>query len=157
MNAKERLIGALNGAKLDRAPCICPGGMMNMIITELMYETGIMWPDAHIDVEKMTSLAASVYKYGMFENYGVPFCMTIEVEGMGAEVDLGNTKFEPRVVSYPLDTVSNYEKLKLLDVNKGRAKVSTDVISRLKSKEDGVPVIGNLWALLVWLLLLWNL
>ena len=144
MNPRERLLGALHGNKLDRVPCICPGGMMNMIITELMYKTGIMWPDAHTDVEKMTKLASSVYEYGMFENYGVPFCMTVEVEGMGAEVDLGNTKFEPRVVSYILDTVSDYENLEPLDVNVGRAKVSTDVISGLKCKEEGVPVIGNL-------------
>lgn len=144
LNPRERLLGALQGTQLDRIPCICPGGMMNMIVTELMHKTNIMWPDAHTDVDKMTNLAAAVYEYGMFENYGVPFCMTIEVEGMGAEVDLGNTKFEPRVVSYVLDTVSDYNKLKQLDTNMGRAKVSIDVISRLKSKNEGVPVIGNL-------------
>ncbi|HLR20958.1 MAG TPA: uroporphyrinogen decarboxylase family protein [Tissierellaceae bacterium] len=144
MNPRERLLGILKGAKLDRTPCICPGGMMNMIITELMHKTGIMWPDAHTDVNKMANLASSVYDYGMFENYGVPFCMTIEVEGMGAEVDLGDTKFEPRVINYILESVSDYKDLKPIDVNKGRAKVSTDVITKLKAKEDGVPVIGNL-------------
>ncbi|OLS02193.1 MtaA/CmuA family methyltransferase [Tissierella creatinophila] len=144
MNTKERLLGALKGTQLDRVPCICPGGMMNMIVTELMHKTNILWPDAHTDVDKMSELAKSVYEYGMFENYGVPFCMTVEVEGMGAEVDLGDTKFEPRVVSYVLDTVSDYNKLKQFDIKAGRAKVSTDVISRLKSNNEGVPVIGNL-------------
>src|SRR5699024_1211337 len=108
MNPKERLLGALRGAKLDRVPCICPGGMMNMIITELMNKTGIKWPVAHTDSEKMAELARGVYEYGMFENYGVPFCMTIEVESMGAAVDLGNEKFEPRVVDYVMDSVSDY-------------------------------------------------
>lgn len=144
MNTRERLLGALKGDKLDRVPCICPGGMMNMIVTELMHKTNILWPDAHTDIDKMSELAKSVYEYGMFENYGVPFCMTIEVEGMGAEVDLGNTKFEPRVVRYILETVSDYNKLKSLDVKAGRAKVSIDVISRLKFNNERVPIIGNL-------------
>jgi len=144
MNPRDRLLGALQGAKLDRVPCICPGGMMNMIVAELMKKTGIMWPDAHADVEKMEKLAEAVYEYGMFENYGVPFCMTIEVEGMGAEVDLGNTKIEPHVISYILDTVSDYKNLKSFAVNEGRAKVCTEVISILKSKDKSIPIIGNL-------------
>lgn len=144
MNPRERLLGALKGADLDRVPCICPGGMMNMIITELMHKTGIMWPDAHIDVDKMTKLAEGVYEHGMFENYGVPFCMTIEVEGMGAEVDLGDQKFEPRVTSYVIDSVSDYGSLKKFDVNAGRAKVSIDSIAKLKTNDKSVPVIGNL-------------
>lgn len=83
MNSKERLLNTLKGCSVDRVPCICPGGMMNMVITELMHKTGIMWPDAHLDGKKMADLAAGVYEYGMFENYGVPFCMTIEVESIG--------------------------------------------------------------------------
>lgn len=144
MNSRERLLVALNGGLVDRVPCICPGGMMNMIVTELMQKTNIVWPDAHMDVNMMSELAKSVYEYGMFENYGVPFCMTVEVEAMGAEVDLGDTKFEPRVISYLLDTVSDFNKLKKLDVNSGRAKVSIEVIKRLKDNDGEVPVIGNL-------------
>lgn len=144
MDAKERLLSVLNGNKPDRIPCICPGGMMNMIITELMNKTGAKWPEAHMDTEKMVRLAQSVYEYEMFENYGVPFCMTIEAEGMGAEINVGDTKFEPRVTSYVIDTVSDYKNIKPLNVKKGRAKIITDVISILKSKNDGVPVIGNI-------------
>ena len=36
MNEKERLKKALHHEKTDRPPCICPGGMMNMITTDLM-------------------------------------------------------------------------------------------------------------------------
>ncbi|NLJ99175.1 MAG: MtaA/CmuA family methyltransferase [Tissierellia bacterium] len=144
LNSRERLLSALKGNIVDRVPCICPGGMMNMIITELMEKTGIMWPDAHIDANKMADLAASVYEYGMFENYGVPFCMTIEVEEMGAGIDMGSKKFEPHVVDYVIDSVSEYKELKALDINSGRAKVTTDAISILKSREDGVPIVGNL-------------
>lgn len=33
---KERIIKVFNKEIVDRPPCICPGGMMNMITTELM-------------------------------------------------------------------------------------------------------------------------
>ena len=144
MDAKERLLSVLKGNKTDRVPCICPGGMMNMVITELMTKTGIMWPEAHMDSKQMADLAESVYDYGMFENYGVPFCMTIETESLGAKVDMGSTKFEPRVVEYVIDSVSEYNKLKRLDMNSGRAKTTKDAISILKERGKGVPIIGNL-------------
>ena len=119
--------------------------MMNMVITELMHKTGIMWPDAHLDGQKMANLAASVYEYGMFENYGVPFCMTIEVESIGgSKIDMGDDKFEPHVVDYVIGSASEYEKLGKLDVSSGRAKVTVDAIKLLKGKDDGVPIIGNL-------------
>ena len=119
MDAKERLLSVLGGNKPDRIPCICPGGMMNMIITELMNKTGVTWPDAHINSEKMVRLAESVYEHRMFENYGVPFCMTVEVEGMGAEVNMGDVKFEPRITNYVVDTVSDYKNMKSLNVDSG--------------------------------------
>ena len=145
MNSKERLLNTLKGSSVDRVPCICPGGMMNMVITELMHKTGIMWPDAHLDGQKMANLAASVYEYGMFENYGVPFCMTIEVESIGgSKIDMGDDKFEPHVVDYVISSASEYEKLGKLDVNSGRAKVTVDAVKLLREKDDGVPIIGNL-------------
>ena len=36
LTPKERLKTVLSGKKADRTPCICPGGMMNMITEELM-------------------------------------------------------------------------------------------------------------------------
>ena len=36
MTAKERFFNAINKNEIDRIPCMCPGGMMNMIVTELM-------------------------------------------------------------------------------------------------------------------------
>lgn len=144
LNSRERLLSALKGNKVDRVPCICPGGMMNMIITELMQKAGIMWPEAHTDAKKMADLAMAVYDYGMFENYGVPFCMTIEAEGMGAGVDMGTTKFEPHVIDYIINSVSEYKDIQPLDINSGRAKVTTDAISILKAKDNGAPIVGNL-------------
>lgn len=143
LTPKERLHTVLEGNKADRPPCICPGGMMNMITEELMQTVRIYLPEAHTDAQKMAGLAKAVYEQGCFENYGVPFCMTIEAEEMGAKVNLGSRIYEPHVTGYVIDTVSDYGKLSEIDLSKGRVKVVLDAIRILKEEGD-VPVVGNL-------------
>lgn len=97
LTPKERLKLIFDGQKADRPACICPGGMMNMVTSDLMDAVNIYLPDAHRDARKMADLAKAVYEEGCFENYGVPFCMTVEAEEMGASVDLGTNIYEPHV------------------------------------------------------------
>lgn len=144
LTPKERLKMIMEGQTSDRPACICPGGMMNMVTTDLMDTIGIYLPDAHTDARKMADLAKAVYEKGCFENYGVPFCMTIEAEEMGAKVDMGSRIYEPHVVGYVLDSVSEYGSLHPVDVNHGRAKVVLDAIRILKNETEGVPIVGNL-------------
>lgn len=144
MNEKERIIKILKKEKTDRPCCICPGGMMNMVTTGLMKESSIYWPKAHTDAKLMADLALASYEKGYFENVGVPFCMTIEAEAMGATVSMGTECFEPHVTKYVIDSVVDYEKTKDLDVNEGRAKVTIDAIKILKEKNLSVPIIGNI-------------
>lgn len=140
---KERLLKVLNKESVDRPPCICPGGMMNMVVEDIMDIKGISWPDAHFDAVKMAELTYGIYENDGFENCGVPFCMTIEAEAMGAKVDFGTKVTEPRVNFYPMKSISDYVKLKELDVNTGRTKVVVDAIKYLKNKDADVPIIAN--------------
>lgn len=144
MNPKKRLKMCLRGEKTDRPPCICPGGMMNMVTAELMEKTGVYLPEAHTDARKMADLAKAVYENGCFENCGVPFCMTIEAEEMGATVNLGTDIYEPHVTEYVIDSVSEHSKLATIDLTRGRAKVVLDALEILKREVKDVPIIGNL-------------
>lgn len=144
MNEKERLLSALRHEETDRPPCICPGGMMNMITRDVMGEAGIFWPEAHSDAGMMAELSAMSHDLGCFENYGVPFCMTVEAESMGASVDLGDEIHEPRVTGYAAASVSEWRKIPPIDFAHGRAKVVLDAIRLLKSRNDNVPITGNI-------------
>nr|WP_317283738.1 MtaA/CmuA family methyltransferase [uncultured Sellimonas sp.] len=144
LTPKERLNQVLKGKKADRTPCICPGGMMNMITKELMDTVKIYLPQAHTDAEKMAGLAKAVYEQGCFENYGVPFCMTIEAEQFGAKVDLGSDVYEPHVTGYIMDSVSDWRKLPQIHSEKGRAGVVLEAIRILKKEGNDVPIVGNL-------------
>lgn len=144
MNPKERLYKVLKGEEVDRVPCICPGGMMNMIIEDVMDIEDVSWPKAHTNPSMMADLTYGMYKNNAFENLGVPFCMTVEAESMGAKVYMGTKNTEPRVTEYPITSSEEYKTLKNIDVNKGRAKVVLDAIEILKSRDLKVPIIANL-------------
>ena len=144
LTPKERLKLALAREQVDRPPCICPGGMMNMVIEDVMDITGCKWPEAHTDANIMANLAEGVYENGGFENFGVPFCMTVEAEALGAGVSLGSKINEPRVTDYIINSVSEWKNLKSININEGRAKVVLDAIKMLKRKNNDVPIVANL-------------
>ncbi|MBS3909985.1 MAG: MtaA/CmuA family methyltransferase [Actinobacteria bacterium] len=144
MNERERLISVLRKEPADRRPFICPGGMMTMVVTELMEKIECYWPEAHIDAEKMAALTMAANRLAGIENLGVPFCMTVEAEAMGAEVDLGTKDIEPRVVAYAANSMADMDALSAIDVMSGRAKVCVDAVKILKQKAPDVPVIANL-------------
>ena len=143
MNPKERIQHAMRGEATDRPPCICPGGMMNMITTDLMELCNIHWPEAHTNARMMATLAEANYRNGCFENVGVPFCMTIEAESMGAEVTLGDEVHEPHVTGYAIQSVTEMNHISPMNLQEGRAKVVLDAIRILKSRNLDVPIIGN--------------
>jgi MtaA/CmuA family methyltransferase len=144
LTPKERLNMVLRKERTNRPPCICPGGMMNMVIFEIMEDVGITFPEAHMNAQMMADLASAVYEKGCFENYGVPFCMTIEAEEFGASVDMGTNIYEPHVVEYAIKSVKQWEEVSTISYDSGRAKVVIDAIKLLKAKNDNVPIIGNL-------------
>lgn len=115
-----------------------------MIVEEVMDMTNSPWPEAHTDARLMADLAAGIYEQGGFENYGVPFCMTVEAEAMGAPVFMGTKNNEPRVTSYPIQSAAQWRELKSIDPSCGRPGVVVEAIRRLKEKNTRVPVIANL-------------
>ena len=144
LSEKQRLRLALRRGEVDQPPCICPGGMMNMVTHGVMQAANVFWPAAHTDPGLMAALSAAAHDTGCFENYGVPFCMTVEVENMGAKVDLGDAVHEPRVSGYVIESVSDWKRLPPMDCARGRAAVVLEAIRLLKARGSGVPITGNL-------------
>jgi len=141
---KARLLDAIDGKPVDRVPVICPGGMMNMAVVDVMKATSCFWPQAHMYPKQMARLSMGVHLLGSIENAGVPFCMTVEAEAMGAKVFMGTRETEPRVVEYPLITIDEWRKLPKLNENHHRVAAVLEAIEILKKSHPEVPVIGNL-------------
>ncbi len=79
---------------------ICPGGMMTCSSAEVMRAAGYVRDSVHTDGATMASVAAGIAAVTGLDNVGVPFCMTVEAEAMGAPVDLGSVDVEPLVTGY---------------------------------------------------------
>lgn len=145
MTEKERLLKALAGAQVDRPPVICPGGMMTMASREVMKQVDCLWPAVHRDAEKMATLSIAMHDNAGLENLGIPFCMTVEAEAWGGEVEDGDEVTEPCIVHYPLKDVADWRGLKDLNpYEDGRLPSIVKCTEILKERMPDVPVVGNL-------------
>ncbi len=140
MTPRQRLLGALRGEAVDRSPVVIPGGMMAGSLYTLLQRPGLSYPDLHTQATAMAEYAVLLQQTCELDNYGVPFCMTIEAEDFGAEVDLGNPLKEPRVTQYPAVTLD--EVLAITPAICLRHQATLKAITLLAGGE--VPVIGNI-------------
>lgn len=155
---KERLLRVLHREKVDRPPVICPGGMMNGAIVEVMNKTGHTLPEGHHDAGLMSELAYDIYANTGFENFGIPFCMTVEAEVLGSEINFGTLSCEPKIEKEIFPSVSKvvYKDLKEL-IKAGRINTVIQAGYNLSKKYPDIPVIGNLTGPSVRRPLLWTL
>ena len=145
MHAKARLLSVTGRQAVDRPPVLCTGGMMNAAIVEVMTRSGHTLPEAHHDATLMAALAADVARETGFENFGIPFCMTVEAEVLGSAVDFGSLTCEPKIITerYPtVDAVAFAPVQSLL--TQGRIRVVAGAAHLLATQYPETPIIGSL-------------
>ncbi|MDR1899395.1 MAG: methylcobamide--CoM methyltransferase, partial [Treponema sp.] len=146
---KERLLRVLRREGADRPPVICPGGMMNAAIVEVMEKNGgasaAALPAAHHEGGLMGDLARDVCEQTGFENFGLPFCMTIEAEALGSEVDYGSLTCEPKIRREVFSSVGEVREQPPGAIAKNRrAEAVINAVHRLSRQFPDIPVIGSL-------------
>ncbi|MDR0611579.1 MAG: hypothetical protein LBG58_15835 [Planctomycetaceae bacterium] len=142
---KERLQKTLSGETVDRPPVICPGGMMNAAIVDVMTKTGHLLPDAHHTSDKMSDLAYDVYENTGFENFGIPFCMTVEAEALGSSINFGSLECEPKIQKEVFPSVKDVTFLPDGTIaNSSRAETVIQAIYLLSEKYPEIPAVGSL-------------
>lgn len=145
ISPKERIKRVLNKEKVDRPPVVCPGGMMNAAIVDVMNKTGRTLPDAHHDDKLMAELSHDVYENTGFENFGIPFCMTVEAEVLGSSINFGSLECEPKIEKEVFPSTSQVEYRNINKILKnGRIETVIQAGYHLSKKYSDVPVIGNL-------------
>lgn len=145
LSPKERLLRVLHKEKVDRPPVICPGGMMNAAVVEVMNKTGHTLPEAHRDDLLMSELAFDVHENTRFENLGIPFCLTVEAEVLGSEINMGSLACEPKIEKeiYPSVSEVVFRNIKEWGQS-GRVNTVVQAAYRLSGQHPDLPLIGNL-------------
>ncbi len=145
LTPKEHLLRVLRKQAVDRPPVVCTGGMMNAAIVEVMRATGHTLPEAHFDSQRMAELAQDIRAHTGFENIGVPFCMTIEAELFGSEINHGTLECEPKIVREVFGSVGAVEFRDVARlVRSGRIEVVVEAAHRIVRANPDVPVIASL-------------
>jgi len=124
---------------------LCPGGMMTCSSAEVMRAAGYVREVVHTDPVVMSSVAAGIAAAAHLDNVGVPFCMTVEAEAMGAAVDLGDVDVEPSVSTYAAESLCAVLDLPQPDPAAScRMPVVLEALRRLdRERSDGRLVVGN--------------
>ncbi|MGE5620656.1 MAG: MtaA/CmuA family methyltransferase [Sphingomonadaceae bacterium] len=92
MSPKRRFLSALFGGRLDRASVANPTSIATV---ELMERTGVRFPEAHLDGEKMAILAAAGHDLLGYDTIAPVFSVQQEAAALGCEVDWGDPENMP--------------------------------------------------------------
>ena len=144
LSPKQRLLDTVKKKKVDRPPVICTGGMMNAAIVDVMDRSGHTLPEGHFNSDLMAAIATDVHKDTGFENLGIPFCMTVEAEVLGSDIDFGTLACEPKIAREPFPSVRD---VVCRDIDRmlgsGRILTLAGAAERLAKAHPDVPVIGS--------------
>ncbi len=139
---KTRLLAALEGKPVDKVP-VC--SLTQTGIVELMEVVGAPWPEAHTNPELMAKLAIANHELSGLEAVRVPYCLTVLVEAMGCEINMGTKNRQPSVTAhpYPKDLEGAAVPADLLQ--RGRIPVVLEAIKIIREKVGpAVPIIGGM-------------
>jgi len=142
MTAMKKLVSILDGTDRVGRAAICPGGMMSMAVAEVMNECGARWPEAHSHAELMATLALAMQEATGFDCIALPFCMTVEAEAYGADVNLGSIDVQPRHQGWCFDAADDF-RLPRPDFSMGRAGVTLAAMALARSMRPDIALIGN--------------
>ncbi|MBI4379403.1 MAG: MtaA/CmuA family methyltransferase [Nitrospinae bacterium] len=98
MSGRRRFLGAVMGGRIDR-PSV--GSTTSVVTVDLMDQTGIYFPDAHHDPEKMAQLAATSYTILGYDTIAPVFSVQQEAEALGCRVNWGEKDSMPTLRKHP--------------------------------------------------------
>lgn len=145
MNENERLLKVLRRERVDRPPVIAPGGMMACLTPEILQTGGVDPVCAVTEADGMVRAAEAMREVTGFENLGLPFCLTVEAQSLGAVASCGTSKVEPLLLAPALSSDRDIDAVPIPRPfeDEHMAEVLSG-ISQLKQRHPDVPVIGNL-------------
>jgi [methyl-Co(III) methanol-specific corrinoid protein]:coenzyme M methyltransferase len=119
--------------------------MMNAAIVDVMTKTGHTLPEAHFETARMADLATDIHNETGFENIGIPFCMTVEAEVLGSEIDFGTLACEPKIARELFPSVKDvvFKDVRAM-LRSGRISQVAGAAERLNRLHPDQPVIGSL-------------
>jgi uroporphyrinogen-III decarboxylase len=118
----------------------CEGENLEQIPEIIIEKTGITFPGAHKDKYQMAVLAKEIRAYKNDTMARIPFCVTVESEALGGDIQLGDVRIGPRVRDYIFESVEEMQHMGEMDLERGRIKEVLDCIDLLNSQGEVVAL-----------------
>lgn len=118
----------------------CESESLEQIPEEIVARTGIAFPEAHQDKQSMAVLAKELKKYRGDMITRIPFCVTVEAEAFGSEINLGDGKTGPRVRQYRYNNIGELVHAGVIDLTKARIKEVLDCVELLSNEGETVAL-----------------
>jgi [methyl-Co(III) methanol/glycine betaine-specific corrinoid protein]:coenzyme M methyltransferase len=139
---KTRLLAALEGKPVDKVP-VC--SVTQTGIVELMDVVGAPWPEAHTNPELMAKLAIANHELSGLEAVRLPYCLTVLVEAMGCEINMGTKNRQPSVTAHPYPKDLEGASVPADLLQRGRIPAVLEAIKIIREKVGpDVPIIGGM-------------
>ncbi len=139
---KTRLLAALEGKPVDKVP-VC--SVTQTGIVELMDVVGAPWPEAHTNPELMAKLAIANHELSGLEAVRIPYCLTVLVEAMGCEINMGTKNRQPSVTDHPYPKDLEGAAIPADLLQRGRIPAVLEAIKIIREKVGpDVPIIGGM-------------
>lgn len=118
----------------------CEGENLEQIPESIVEKTGVSFPEAHKDKNQMAMLAKELRAYKKDTMARIPFCVTVEAEALGGDIQLGDAKIGPRVRGYRFESVEEMQHMDELDLGIGRIKEVLDCVELLSNQGETVAL-----------------
>ncbi|MDO5850918.1 MAG: methylcobamide:CoM methyltransferase MtaA [Methanobacteriaceae archaeon] len=139
MSMKQDVLDVLSGKTVEKTPVL---SATTCGIVDTMDYAKTNYPDAHKDSNEMARLGSALHDLTGLECVRVPFCLTVEAEAMGCEIDFGNNDKSAGVASTPY---RSSEDITVPDdiAELGRIPTVLKALQLLKDEYPEVPVIAG--------------
>ncbi|OUJ19498.1 Methylcobalamin:coenzyme M methyltransferase [Methanonatronarchaeum thermophilum] len=141
MDIKQNLMDALSGEDVETTPV---ASVTQTGTEDLMERSGAAWPEAHSDPQKMFDLAYAAHELGGLEAVRLQYCLTVQAEALGAEVDMGSHGQQPSIEGHPFE--ESPEEFELPDdyLERGRIPNVIEAVEIAKEEvgDDVAIIVG---------------
>ena len=140
MSPKRRFLAALFRGPVDRPSVANPTSIATV---ELMGETGAFFPEAHLDAEKMATLAAGGHEILGYDTIAPIFSVVQEAAALGCQMNWGRKAEMPINTNSP---IPEPEEVKIPEdfLERQPIRVTLDAISCLRHRYgDHVAIVGK--------------